>query len=452
MQTGRITHWPKATYFIRLRHSGPCSDGKAFTLFEKAPPRPPHRRVVVTGIGLVTPLGNNRNDTWTALVTGRTGISPITSFPTDDLPIKIAASVKNFSLPPGQSSTIPEFINYAVAAADEALTDALLTPTELSVSALTRFGVSVGVGIPHLPSITAAHELLAPPAKARRLSPHTVPRMLTNMAAGAISIRHKLKGPNLAPATACAAGAHAISDGFRLVQRGDADMVLAGGAEAAIHPISIAGFARARALAKEPAKPFDVHREGFTIGEGAGILVLEELDHALQRGAQLYAEIRGVGLSGDGWHVTSPHPTGEGAASAVRLAIELGGLQFSDIDYVSAHATGTIVGDRVEAKMLKDLFEQHGGRENLPLVSSAKGAIGHLLGAAGAVETALCCMSVREAMIPPTVGLTQVEKDGFWKTERYVPQKGVRKTLEGAVCNSFGFGGTNVAISLTRCE
>ena len=415
-----------------------------------APPRPPHHRVVVTGIGLVTSLGNTREKTWTSMLSGRTGISPIESFSTAELPIKIAASVKNLETPASLDPKTPAFIKYAVVAADEALADAGVVPSAVPEKELTQVGVSVGVGIPHLDSITDAHDLLAPPAKVRRVSPYTVPRMLTNMAAGAISIRHQLQGPNLAPATACAAGAHALAEGFRVIQRSEAKMMVVGGAEAAVHPIAIAGFSRARALSKEPAKPFDKSRSGFSIGEGAGILVLEELNHAIRRGASIYAEVRGVGLSGDGWHVTSPHPDGKGAKNAMTSAIEQGGLEVKDINYVSAHATGTPVGDRVESLMLQDLFRKVDD-DCRPMVSSIKGAIGHLLGAAGAVEAAITCLSLKRGVVTPTVGLKDVDQDGFWRAEQYVPGKPTNRNILAAVSNSFGFGGTNVSILLTRC-
>lgn len=403
----------------------------------------------------MTPLGLSTPKTWTNLIAGNTAIQHTQHH--DAIPISLSAPISRDALPkqPPMLSPCPPFATYALVAAREALLDARLLPSHdmpLSYDP-DDSGVSIGVGMAHLPDIATTSEHLKR-NEYRRVSPFLVPRILPNTPSGLVSLRHGLRGPTLAPATACAAGAHAIADGFHAIRRGDASVMVVGGAEAAIHPIAVAGFARAKALAASPkSAPFDRNRSGFVLGEGAAILVLESEAHARSRHAKAYAEICGSGASGDAFHVTSPCPGGSGAIRAMRAALKNARRQPCDVDYVNAHATGTIVGDAVERTAIAQLLSGTGNDPGQAVVSSTKGATGHLLGAAGAVEAAFCVLAIAENIVPPTVGLRQMDEDeeankcGWGDLERYVPQNAKEKNVQFALSNSFGFGGTNACLA-----
>lgn len=412
------------------------------------------KRVLITGIGLVTPLGTNKSSSWSALLGGASGITRITSWDASGLAVQIAGSVNSDLLPPAPNllQPTPRHARFALHAADEALRDAGLENLG------QRCGVSIGVGMSGLEGALEAHSQIERGA-ARRVSPFMIPRVLVNTAASLVSLQHKLQGPCLAPSTACAAGLHAIIDAFHAVQRGDVDVMLAGGAEASTNAVAIAGFSRARALArsadahKDPrsaARPFDATREGFVLAEGAGVLVLESEEHAEKRGVQTYAEIAGAAATADAFHVTAPCPEGSGAIRAMREAMVRGGVAPHSIGYVNAHATSTRVGDAVERRAIARLLSENRDA----LASSTKGATGHLLGAAGAVEAAFTALAVRTGDIPPTLNLKRLDDDeeserlGWGDLRRYVPEKAVRREVGAALCNSFGFGGTNACVAL----
>lgn len=413
-------------------------------------------RVLITGIGLITPLGLSTPKTWAALIAGETAIRHHPH--SHNLPVKLAAAIDRTTLPkpPPLLSPCPPFATFALLAAHEALLDGhLLSFDDQSLPYdPNTSGVSIGVGMAHIPDVvTAANHLDAD--LYRKVSPFLVPRILPNTPAGLVSLRHCLRGPTLTPATACAAGAHALADGFHCIRRGEAHVMLAGGAEAAIHPVAIAGFSRAKALAMTAeSAPFDAHRNGFILGEGAAILLLESESHARSRGAKAYAELCGCGSSGDAYHVTSPSPDGSGAMRAMRAALTCAQREPSDVDYINAHATGTVIGDAVERIAIATVFPQSPTNMNKSVVSSTKAATGHLLGAAGAVETAFAVLAVAEGIVPPTAGLREldndgnVEKLGWGNVEQYVPRKAVKKNLRFALNNSFGFGGTNACIAV----
>jgi 3-oxoacyl-[acyl-carrier-protein] synthase II len=413
------------------------------------------RRVVVTGMGLVTPLGLGVEHVWAKLLAGDSGIDAIHTFDVTDLPAKIAGTIPrgvgqkglldpNAHVPNKERRRVGDFILYALIAANEAIVDAGWTPTD-SLSR-ERTGVIIGSGIGGLPSIEENTVKLYEKG-ARRISPFLIPGCLVNEASGFVSIQYGFQGPNHAVATACAAGAHAIGDAARMIQLDDADVMIAGGAEAAISRLSIAGFAMIRALSTgfnesptRASRPWDRDRDGFVLGEGAGVLVLEELGHAKRRGATIYGEIVGYGLSGDGYHMTSPPPDGNGAMRAMRAAIRRAGLDPSDIDYVNAHATSTGVGDPVEIHAVKNLFGAASGKVSM---SSTKSATGHLLGAAGAVEAIFSLLAVRDQVAPPTLNL---EHPGEGCDLDLVPRSAKQRRIRYALSNSFGFGGTNAAL------
>lgn len=415
-------------------------------------------RVLVTGIGLITPLGLSTASSWRAIVSGRSGIRHTPHH--DALPINISAPVVEDGLPkpPPLLSPCPPFASFALIAAREALKDAQLLASgdEDPVYDPETSGVSIGVGMAHLPEIATVHTHLLNNAY-RKVSPFLVPRILPNTPAGLVSLLHRLQGPTLAPATACAAGAHAVADGFHAIRRGEARVMVVGGAEAAIHPIAVAGFARAKALASSSSSaPFDVNRSGFVLGEGAAILVLEEEAHALSRGAASYAELAACASTGDAFHITSPAPDGSGAFRAMQTVLRLASRQPEHVDYINAHATGTVIGDVVERRAIARLLDKRQCKNSNALVSSTKGATGHLLGAAGAVEAAFTILSISERVIPPTVGLTAVEPDveaeecGWGDVSRYTPGSSAQKKVRFALSNSFGFGGTNSCLGFAE--
>lgn len=417
------------------------------------------RRVVLTGLGLVTPLGVGVEHVWKRLLAGHSGLRAIDSFPASDLACQVAGLVPRGQgagcldadsiVPPKEQRRIDTFIIYALAAAGEALRDAGWAPS--TPEDQERTGVSIGSGIGGLPEIDKTSQVLAESGP-RRVSPFFIPAALINLASGHVSIRYGLKGPNHAVVTACATGAHAIGDAARMIQWGDADVMVAGGAEAAVCRIGIAGFAALRALStrfndqpEKASRPWDKDRDGFVMGEGAGVVVLESLDHALARGARIYAEVAGYGMSGDAWHVTSPSDTGDGAFRAMQAALKRAGLRPDQIDYVNAHGTSTPPGDIVEVKAMKRLFQEHLAKVS---VSSTKSSTGHLLGAAGSVEAIFSALAIRDQMVPPTLNLDQPEEECAGMD--LVPHQARARSVQVVMSNSFGFGGTNASLVLTR--
>lgn len=413
------------------------------------------RRVVVTGLGIVSPLGIGVNHVWNRLIKGHSGIKAITSFEVEDLPAKIAGqvpkgqSIGELDIEPYVSSKdqkkMSEFIQYSLVAAEEALNDAGWKPQD--EESLERTGVLIGAGIGGLLEIYNNSVALSSQGP-RRVSPFFIPSSLINLASGQVSIRYGLKGPNHSVVTACASGSHAIGDAARLIQFGDADVMVAGGAESAVCRIGMAGFAAARALSTEyndtpekASRPWDAGRDGFVMGEGAGLFVLEEYEHAKKRGAHIYAEIIGYGLSGDAYHVTAPAENGDGAYRAMRNAIKNAGISLEDIGYINAHGTSTPVGDVAELQAARRLLGDNVGR--VPM-SSTKSAIGHLLGGAGGVEAVFTLMALKEGILPPTLNLDNPcpEAEGF----DLIPHKAKEKKIKVAISNSFGFGGTNASL------
>ncbi|WP_349372095.1 beta-ketoacyl-ACP synthase II [Salinarimonas sp.] len=417
------------------------------------------RRVVVTGLGMVTPLACGVEETWARLLAGRSGASRIEKFETSDLPCRIACQVPRGDgsdgtfdpdrwMDPKDQRKVDEFIVFAMAAAKQALDDSGWRPTTYDEQAAS--GVLIGSGIGGIEGI-ADSALILRDKGPRRISPFFIPGRLINLASGYVSIEHGLKGPNHSVVTACSTGAHAIGDAARLIALGDADVMVAGGTESPISRISVAGFAACRALSThyndEPtraSRPYDKDRDGFVMGEGAGIVVLEEYEHARARGAKIYAEVVGYGLSGDAFHITSPSEDGDGAYRCMRAALKRAGLQASDIDYVNAHGTSTPLGDEIELGAVERLLGNDGARLAM---SSTKSATGHLLGAAGAIEAIFSILAMRDGKAPPTLNLdnpsveTQID---------LVPHTAKEKRIDVALSNSFGFGGTNASLVFAR--
>jgi len=412
------------------------------------------RRVVVTGMGLVSPLGVGVTHAWPALLAGKSGVSRIEHFDVSDLPTKIAGQVPRGPDPhqfdprryveTKELRRLDDFMLFALGAAEEAVTDAGWRPSD--ERELERTGVLIGSGIGGLPSI-AENAVKLHESGPRRISPYFIPGSLINEAAGVVSIKYGYRGPNHAVVTACATGAHALGDAARLIALGDADVMLAGSSEAATCRLTLAGFSIMRAISTgfndspaEASRPWDRERDGFVIGEGAGMVVLEELSHAQKRGAHIHGELLGYGLAGDAHHVSAPDPTGSGPRRAMQAAIARAQIAASDIGYVNAHATSTPVGDPVELRAIRDLFGAHAGAL---AVSSTKSATGHLLGGAGAVEAIFTLLALRDQVLPPTLNLAATD-------EPYgidlVPREAKPKRLRYALSNSFGFGGTNAAL------
>jgi 3-oxoacyl-[acyl-carrier-protein] synthase II len=411
------------------------------------------RRVVVTGLGLVTPLGPDVATSWSRLVAGESGAGPITRFDATDYACRIACELRDFD--PGKrvdhkiQRQVDPFIVYGLDAAGQALEDAGLT--DMPEAERLRAGTLIGSGIGGLPGI-AEESIVLHERGPRRVSPHFVHGRLINLVSGQVSIRYGLMGPNHAVVTACSTGAHAIGDAARLIALDDADVMVAGGTEAAICPIGIAGFAQARALSTgfndEPtraSRPWDKARDGFVMGEGAGIVVLEELERARARGAPIYGEVAGYGLTGDAWHVTAPHPEGSGAYRSMAMALKRAGLNPSDIDYVNAHGTSTPMGDELELGAVRRLFGNAIGTLSM---SSTKSAIGHLLGGAGAVESIFCLLAMRDGVVPPTLNLDD-PVDGAEGVD-LVPHTARQRRVDAVLNNSFGFGGTNATLVMKR--
>lgn len=408
-------------------------------------------RVVVTGMGIISSLGQ-KEEMWANLLQGVSGVRNITRFDASDLPVQIGAEVNNFDptlyMERKEARRMDRFAQFAVAAAKLALEDGGL---ELPFQDPTRVGVLVGSGIGGIETVQEQAQILLERG-ADRVSPFFVPMMIPDMASGQIAIHTGAKGPNSCTVTACATGTHAIGDAFRIVSRGQADVMLAGGSEAALCPLGLAGFISARALSTrndQPTKasrPFDATRDGFVMGEGAGVLVLESLEHALARGARIYGEIVGYGASGDAYHITTPAPEGEGASRAMLEAILDGGLHPEDIDYINAHGTSTEYNDLYETMAIKNVFEGHA---YTLAVSSTKSLTGHLLGAAGAVETAICLLALYHQIVPGTYNYEHPDPQCDLD---YVPNQSRKLELKVALSNSFGFGGHNASLVLRRWE
>jgi 3-oxoacyl-[acyl-carrier-protein] synthase II len=412
------------------------------------------RRVVVTGIGLVTPLGGDVETSWRNILAGKSGATRITRFDPSDQTCQIACEVKppehEYGFDPAKrvdhkvQRQVDPFIVYGIDAAGQALEDAGLT--DMSEEERYRVGVSIGSGIGGLPGIEKESIVLHEKGP-KRVSPHFVHGRLINLISGQVSIKYGLMGPNHAVVTACSTGAHSIGDAARMIMLDDADVMLAGGAESALCPLGIAGFAQARALSTrndEPEKasrPYDKDRDGFVMGEGAGVVVLEEYEHAKARGAKIYAEIIGYGMSGDAYHVTAPHPEGAGGFRAMEVAMKRSGLDLSDIDYINAHGTSTPMGDELELNSVRRLFGNAVGKLSM---SSTKSAIGHLLGGAGAVEAIFCILAMRDQIVPPTLNLDN-PSDSCAGVD-LVPHVAKERTVKAVLNNSFGFGGTNASL------
>lgn len=414
------------------------------------------RRVVVTGMGMVSPLGAGVKTNWDRLIAGQSGVAPVTRFDVSDLPSRIAGQIPrgdgsegtfnpDLVMEPKDQRKNDPFILYAMAAAKEAVADAGWTPSD--EESLERTGVMIGSGIGGFQWIADGGKTLDERGP-RRLTPFFIPAALVNLASGQVSIEFGFKGPNHACATACSTGAHAVGDAARMIMLDDADVMLAGGAENALSRLGMAGFAAARALStgyndtpQQASRPYDKGRDGFVMGEGAGVVVLEELEHAKRRGATIYAEVVGYGLSGDAYHITAPPADGNGGFRAMRAALKRAELSPADIDYINAHGTSTPLGDEIELGAVRRLF---GSAIETVSMSSTKSAIGHLLGAAGAVETIYCVMAIRHQVAPPTLNLDDPSDacDGV----DLVPKQAKQRPIRAVLSNSFGFGGTNASL------
>lgn len=411
------------------------------------------RRVVVTGLGLITPIGMGVETTWENLINGKSGIGKITCFDTSAFPTQIAGEVKNFNpedfIEVKDIKKMDRFIHLAVAAATIALEDSGLKITDDNAE---RVGVIVGSGIGGLGTIEHYHSVLLERGP-RRITPFFIPMLVINLASGQISIRFGAKGPNSAVSTACATGNHSIGDAFKIIQRGEADAMIAGGAEAVITPLGIGGFNAMKALStrnNEPEKasrPFDIDRDGFVMGEGAGIMILENLHSAMERGAKIYAEVIGYGMTADAYHITSPSPGGEGAARCMSITLKDGGVEPSKIDYINAHGTSTKAGDELESNAIKTVFGEYAYKV---AISSTKSMTGHLLGAAGGVEAVFSVMSILNDIVPPTINLDNVDPE--CGDLDYVPRTARKMPVNYVLSNSFGFGGTNACLLLKKFD
>ena len=410
------------------------------------------RRVVVTGLGLVSPLGIGTRPTWEGLIAGRSGVGPITRFDTSDYSVKIAAEVDGFDpanwMHAKEIKKFDLFVHFAVAAADMALADSGLEITDANAE---RVGVVMGSGIGGLPLIEQCRDVLRDRGP-RRVSPFFIPGAIINMPSGVVSIRTGAKGPNSATCTACSTAAHAIGDALLYIRHGYADAIVAGGTEAVITPIAVAGFASMRALSTrndEPEKasrPWDRHRDGFVMGEGAGVVVLEEYEHARRRGAPILAEVLGFGMSSDAYHISAPSDDGDGAIRVMRSALADARVEPNRVDYINAHGTSTPVGDRIETIAIKKVFGEHARRL---MVSSTKSMTGHLLGAAGGLEFAISVLAIREGCVPPTINLEDPDPENDLD---YVPHTMREAAVKVALTNSFGFGGTNACLVIGALE
>ena len=410
------------------------------------------RRVVITGIGLVSSLGIGTRANWTALLAGTSGVGPITKFDASAFAARIAAEVKGFDplqfVEKKDVKKMDLFIQYAIAASQFAMEDSKL---QITAENAPNVGVFIGSGIGGFITIEREHEALLTGGP-RKISPFFIPSAIINLAAGQVSIRFGAKGPNLATCTACSASAHAIGESFEIIKRGDADAMIAGGSEAAITPMSVGGFASMRALSTrndEPgraSRPFDKDREGFIIGEGAGVVILEELEHAQRRGAPIYAELVGYGSSADAYHMTAPSEDGDGARRAMAMAIRKAGIRPDQVDYINAHGTSTPFNDKLETMAIKNCFGEHA---RALAISSTKSMTGHLLGGAGGLEAGISALAVHEQIVPPTINLDHPDPECDLD---YVPHTSRRMSITYALSNSFGFGGTNAALLFKKFE
>lgn len=410
------------------------------------------KRVVITGLGCVTPVGTGKDEFWTNIKNGICGINKITRFDSSSFQTQIAGEVKDFNpedyMNKKESKRMDRFTHFAIASASLAVKDANL---DIDLLDREKVGVIIGSGIGGVETIEEQHKILLEKGN-KRVSPFFVPMMISNMAAGQVSIMLGAKGPNTNVSTACASGSHAIGDAFKIVQRGDATIMVAGGSEAGITPLSFAGFCNMKAMStrndspENASRPFDKDRDGFVMGEGAGIVILEELEHALKRGAKIYAEVVGYGLTADAHHMTTPAENGEGASRAINMAINDGNIPLSEVDYINAHGTSTYYNDKFETMAIKDVFKEH----SYDLcVSSTKSMTGHLLGAAGAIEAIVCAMSIYDGYVPPTINVDNVDEE---LDLDYVINKGREKNVRYALSNSLGFGGHNATLAFKKYD
>ncbi len=410
------------------------------------------RRVVITGLGVISPVGNTVEEAWTSLVHGRSGVGYITLFDASEYPTKIAAEVKRFDpalyLNHKEMKHSDRFVQFAVASAKQAFADSKL---DMSKEDPHRVGVWIGTGMGGLSTIEEGYRDLQEKGPSR-VRPFFIPMIICNMAPGQVAISLGAKGPNSCPVSACASGAHGIGDAYKIIQRGTADVMITGGSECAITPLGVAGFCALKALSArndEPlaaSRPFDKTRDGFVIAEGAATVILEDLGHAAARGARIYGEIIGYGMTGDAYHITAPDPEGSGAAAAMKAALDDAGLKPQGISYINAHGTSTQLNDKIETKAIKDVFGEYAYK--VP-VSSTKSMTGHLLGAAGAIEFIVCAMAVRDQVIPPTINYKTLDPECDLD---YVPNQARKTKLDVLLSNSFGFGGHNVALIMRKYE
>jgi 3-oxoacyl-[acyl-carrier-protein] synthase II len=409
------------------------------------------RRVVVTGMGVITPVGNDVATTWQSLIAGKSGTAPITKFDASKFPVRFAAEVKGFNpldyMDRKEAKRADQYTQYAVAASRQAMTDSNLV--ERNGMDPDRIGVIIGSGIGGLKSFEEQHDVYRERGPGK-ISPFFIPMFIADIAAGIVSMMFNAKGPNYATVSACATSAHAIGDAYRTIQYGDADIMITGGAEATVTPMAIGGFANMKALSERndspesASRPFDATRDGFVMGEGAGILILEELEHALKRGAKIYSEIVGYGATGDAYHLTAPAPDGEGAQRAMKRALKDAGLEPKDIQYVNAHGTSTPANDFNETRAIKAVFGDEAKKIN---VSSTKSATGHMLGAAGAVEAVISSLVVGNGIIPPTINYHNPDPE---LDLNYTPNVSVERDVNAVLSNSFGFGGHNTTLAIKR--
>lgn len=410
------------------------------------------RRVVVTGIGIISPIGNNREEFWASLIKGKSGVGPLATFDCRDYDSRIAGEVKNFIphpfIPKKELRRMEKFVQYAVTAAKEAVDDAAL---DISKEDPFNIGVLVGSGIGSLRIIEEQHKVILEKGPSR-VTPFLIPMLIVNMASGHISIMLGLKGPNSCTTTACASGTHAIGDAFRIIQYGDAEVMIAGGTESCISTLGMGGFCALKALSlrnDEPeraSRPFDKERDGFVMAEGAGIVVLESLEHAEKRNAKIYAEVAGFGMTGDGYHMTAPDPSGEGPTRCMVQALKDGNIKLKEVSYINAHGTSTQLNDKIETAAIKNVFSDYAKKV---AISSTKSMTGHLLGAAGGVEFAVCCLAIERNIIPPTINYENPDPDCDLD---YVPNKARKAHVNLAFSNSLGFGGHNATICLKKIQ
>lgn len=411
-----------------------------------------NRRVAITGIGLVTPVGLTKDANWESVLAGKSGIGAITRFDTSRFDTRIVGEVKGFDpnlfVEKKEIKKMDRFIQYAIAATTEALDDSGLKITPENAE---RVGVIVGSGMGGLETISN-NEFTCRDQGPNRVSAFFIPSCVINLAPGQISIRTGAKGPNFSPVSACATGTHAIGEAFHIIKRGEADAIIAGGAESTITPVAIAGFSNMKALStrndapEKACRPFDAERDGFVMGEGAGILILEELEHARKRGARIYAEVIGFGMNSDAYHITSPAPDGSGASRCMELALASAGLKKEEVDYINAHGTSTSVNDAMETKAIKLTFGEHARKI---LISSTKSMTGHLLGASGAVEAAYTALTIYHQIAPPTINLENPDPECDLD---YVPNKARKAEIKVGISNSFGFGSTNACVALKKYQ